>query len=91
MLTKGSYSGGHSPAARFLASSEPFAVMYDLIGKQLRYLHSYPGMPPAKDGGSLDTARAHAASISADIYSSSRMLFLDAGVPADQAPYQRLH
>ncbi len=86
VLAKGSYNAGLSPDGRYLATAFRYALMMDLTDKAKRYLHVYPGHPPARDGSSTDSLQACNGSISRDPAHPSRMLFLDFGVP-DEPSY----
>ncbi|MDB5049222.1 MAG: hypothetical protein JWO30_2293 [Fibrobacteres bacterium] len=86
ILSKGSYNAGLSPDGRYLATAFRFALMQELDSKTRRFLHVYPGHPPASDGSSTDSLQACNGSVSQDPAHPSRMLFLDFGVP-DEPSY----
>ncbi len=83
ILAKGSYNGGLSKDGRYLATAFPFGVMLDRVAQTKHYFHIYPGHPKAKDGTATDSLQVCNASISSDPNTSSRMLFLDFGVPGE--------
>jgi hypothetical protein len=89
VLAKGSYNAGLSKDGRYLATAYRYAVMQDLGSKSRRFLHVYPGHPPATDGASTDSLQACNGSVSQDPEHPSRMLFLDFGVP-DEPSYPNL-
>lgn len=90
ILSKGSYHGGLSGDAQYLASAFRHGVMKNLTTPTPRFFHIYPGHPPAKDGSNTDSLQSCNPSISPDPKRPSRMLFLDFGVPSGEAAYPNM-
>ena len=89
-VAQGAWNGGLSADGRYLATAFRHGVMMEMATGARRHLHIYPGQPPARDGSSADSLQSCNPSISPDPARSSRMLFLDFGVPTGENPYPNL-
>lgn len=89
-LAKGSYHGGLSKDGRYLSTAFRLGVMLDLSTQERRFFHVYPGHPPAKDGSPTDSLQVCNPSISPDPGNTSRMMFLDFGIPPGDSAYPNM-
>lgn len=89
-LAKGSYHGGLSKDGRYLSTAFRLGIMLDLSALERRFFHVYPGHPPAKDGSSTDSLQVCNPSISPDPGRTSRMMFLDFGIPPGDSAYPNM-